>query len=191
MLTGKEKDFKDERVFSKFINNKKELQKINDLDIDKQDEDGNTPLHASVMYNNEISIAILSRLKCNINKVNNKNETACMLATKKNSIRCLHVLCSYGADIDIKDENGKTPMKVSIDLEYEGCSHVLVEHGADISMKYVYIQRESEDEWAFDEFGFIKNRAKIKRRNKERERLQKWEKMLLQTSYEDLHIKVI
>jgi ankyrin repeat protein len=128
---------------------------------------GNTPIHAAVLYNNEISIAILSRLKCNIDLENNKKETACMLAVNNDSPRCLKMLCLQGANIEIKDVEDNSPMKKSIILDHDVCTHILIEYGANIGLKYVFVEKEKEeDDYYYDEYGFIVN-DKIDKNTKE------------------------
>lgn len=75
-------------------------------DIDEQDSKGNTPLHMSVDQ-----------------------------STKHNSPIPCEWLCSNGANLNIKNNDGQTPLHLACFSGFSNCIKDLIEHGADINIK--------------------------------------------------------
>lgn len=102
-----------ERV-KKLLNEDNEIHNY----INEKDDEGNTPLHYAIYYDNLELIELLLKQK-NI-KVNAKNEKGfaplhiVILGNSINSLNILEYLLDNGANINVQDKNGHTPLHVAI-----------------------------------------------------------------------------
>lgn len=90
LITGqKYEKVSDETVYDqKFV----PLENVN---LDDQNEAGNTLLHLATMLNNHVSLAVLLKAGANPNITNLAGDTPALIAIQKKFLRCLTVLCHY------------------------------------------------------------------------------------------------
>lgn len=86
--------------------------------IEAVDEQGNTLLHLAVMANAITSVRALLYAGINETVLNNDGLAALHIAVKKKLPRIVSLLIEHGADVSIKDKQGKTP------LDYETTSEI-------------------------------------------------------------------
>lgn len=111
------------------------------VDINKADNDGNTPFMNAAATNADITLltSLLTQVK-NINHINNKGVSALALAVRNNTPEVVSFLVSKGADISVIDKNGDnlaayliqgySPMRAEA---YEAKTKLLVEKGLKLS----------------------------------------------------------
>ena len=90
----------------------KELVSNQNLDINqKMGGEENTVLHAAV-YRGDHSLlkSILSHSKINVNVKNAEGKTPLHIATELGDVKVVKALCKAGADVNVVDNNGKSPM---------------------------------------------------------------------------------
>ena len=77
------------------------------VDVNKADEDGNTPLMNAAAGNRDTTVIglLLPKVK-NINQTNLKGETALAMAVRSNSAEAVAYLLNKGADVKALDKNG-------------------------------------------------------------------------------------
>ncbi|RYY32822.1 MAG: ankyrin repeat domain-containing protein [Sphingobacteriaceae bacterium] len=77
------------------------------VDVNKADNEGNTPFMFAAAGNNDIeTLTLLSASVKNINQVNHKGVSALAMAVRGNSPEVVSRLLSKGADIEVTDSNG-------------------------------------------------------------------------------------
>mmetsp|Transcript_18754 Transcript_18754/g.45273 ORF Transcript_18754/g.45273 Transcript_18754/m.45273 type:complete len:228 (+) Transcript_18754:134-817(+) len=76
------------------------------LDVDMQDQDGDTPLHYAVKAEDGDSIAVLLDAGAHTDKVNNRVYTPLLLATSLGYVELVKILVDAGADATIRRPNG-------------------------------------------------------------------------------------
>ena len=94
--------------FSDFF--KKFTSKDKPMDINYQDEEGNTALHYSCDEGNLKIVEILLNAKCNTNIVNKKNETPLHLASKRGYFDISKILIEKGALLNVYDSLKNSPL---------------------------------------------------------------------------------
>ena len=80
------------------------------MDINYQDEEGNTALHYSCDEGNLKIVEILLNAKCNTNIVNKKNETPLHLASKRGYFDISKILIEKGALLNVYDSLKNSPL---------------------------------------------------------------------------------
>ena len=76
------------------------------LDVDIQDQDGDTPLHYAVKAEDGDSVAVLLDAGANTDKVNNRVYTPLLLATSLGYVELVKLLVDAGTDTTIRRPNG-------------------------------------------------------------------------------------
>ena len=76
------------------------------LDVDMQDQDGDTPLHYAVKAEDGDSTAVLLDAGADMNKVNNRVYTPLLLATSLGYVELVKMLVDAGADTTIRRPSG-------------------------------------------------------------------------------------
>jgi ankyrin repeat protein len=90
-----------------------------------------TPLFLAIKNTNVEIVHMLLKSNADPNRGNN-NSTCLHIAVLKKCMECIHLLVSSGAEIDLPDGNGHTPLVVAMtDSNYE-VADVLLELGANI-----------------------------------------------------------
>ena len=93
--------------------NIEELKKLiakKELNVDIQNEDGNTPLHMSCINRDRTTMAILIELGANVNLQNTYGETPLHFTLYSDNIITAKILIEAGADCSIKNDEGYTPL---------------------------------------------------------------------------------
>ena len=86
------------------------------MSIYSKDLKDNTPLHWACFNCAEHSVNYLLSFMNDINQQNNLGQTALHIAIFTERIRIIKKLLKKGADLNIKDKNGKNPIQLSIQL---------------------------------------------------------------------------
>jgi len=88
-----------------------EMLIANSFDVNKENEEGNTPLHCA--FDKLPSVDTLRILIANGAKINAQNKdgkTPLHLAFEKRDLECFKYLLNNGADVKVKDNRGRTPL---------------------------------------------------------------------------------
>lgn len=119
-------------------------------DINQQDRHGHTLLHLAALEDNEEMIFYLVEHGANINQKDNYGQTPLHFSTycscsrdeeiekpsdrkgkeKKDKEKMMKYLVEQGADVNGKDKNGLTPLKIARQKENERVIEYLLKHGA-------------------------------------------------------------
>lgn len=84
-------------------------------DINAQDNNGNTPLSTAIRRGGDGTcemIDILLKHNADINKPSNTGQTPIFVAASQGYIGTVKILIESGADINIKDAHGETPLTI-------------------------------------------------------------------------------
>ena len=102
-------------------------------DVNARDQHGDTPLMVAAFYGN---IPIMEMLLDNRSDVNARNEenrkTALHYAAGKYSLKATALLIDKGADVNVQNQHGKTPLMTAIFSETLQIVELLMDNGADI-----------------------------------------------------------
>ncbi|XP_053710791.1 ankyrin repeat domain-containing protein 61-like [Synchiropus splendidus] len=84
----------------------------------------------------EVCLRLLCDVPVNVNtQVEDKRQqTALHLSVQCQSLPAVQILCSYGADVNLTDSSGMTPLHMSAGILHKDITDCLVEQGADINM---------------------------------------------------------
>jgi hypothetical protein len=104
-----------------------------DMDVNKADEEGNTPLHEAVRYGNIIWVKRLIRNGADVNRANNSGWTPLHMASYHGHGRTAMELLKAGARVDEVNGIGETPLFWAVRGNQLGLVKLLVEAGADIN----------------------------------------------------------
>jgi len=106
------------------------------FDYDYEDNHHNTMLMLFTLTNNETYIGNLLQINPNsLNKVNNKNENALMIATKLRRYRSVKELLKYPINLNQQDELGNTALHYAVILEDAFLVNILSYHNSDKNIK--------------------------------------------------------
>jgi len=109
------------------------------LDVDSQDEDGETILMKAINYGTEDMVEYLLKVyKPDVNAVANDGSTALSLAVVQNDYQLARDLMKYGVDINLPDKTGETPLINAVYSDSEDMVTFLVENGADTKARTGY-----------------------------------------------------
>jgi ankyrin repeat protein len=85
------------------------------VDINKQDNSGDTPLHSAILAGNQPAIDFLLNYKARTDIENKHGDTALFAAIRSQNDRTVELLISRGAEINTPNKDGKTPLMIAID----------------------------------------------------------------------------
>jgi ankyrin repeat protein len=111
-------------------------------DINIPDSYGNTPLYLALERGNLNRIKTIVSLNpdlADLNKPNKEGDTYLLKAIKKNDQEMIKLLVSSGADVNIADVSGKTPLILSIENDNLEAAKTLISSGG------VNIQQRNDD----------------------------------------------
>jgi len=131
------------------------------IDVNAEDVNANTPLH---LAKSSDTVQILIANGANVKAKNNKNETAMHVFTKKhhnNANKSIESLINAGADVNVIDEKGITPLfyasdpkskailikngsKAIVQTKKNRLHELMLYHGRDITLTKTYIE-EGDD----------------------------------------------
>ncbi len=108
--------------------------------VNSSDQDGFTPLLYAALYGNIASCTLLIHAGADVDHVNSENETALFLVTSRaedspDSLRVIPVLLENGANPDIPDEHGDTPLHKASKFGLKDVVKQLIKAGADVNAK--------------------------------------------------------
>jgi ankyrin repeat protein len=79
------------------------------VDLNKGDDDGWTPLYASVFYNYlEVATYLCKHPACRVNQPTKMGTTPLRIAAQQGKLTEATVLINHGADVSSRDDNGRT-----------------------------------------------------------------------------------
>jgi serine/threonine protein kinase len=84
------------------------------VDINKPNDEGDTPLHLTSESNSLLTVELLLDANASINLKNNRSETPLINAIVARNFDSVKLLVSRGAGIDVPDKDGKTPLMLAI-----------------------------------------------------------------------------
>ena len=88
-------------------------------DVNAKDYNGNTPLHKALMKNYPEVVEFLLQKGADVNASNNKSEYPIHIALKRiPSLSFVQILVKHGADLGIKDSNGKSIVELALQSNY-------------------------------------------------------------------------
>ena len=90
------------------------------VDVNVQDNEGNTPLHWAVKQRRLKIIRVLLHHGVDVNVQDNEGNTPLHWAVKRSCRETTKVLLRYGADITVRDKYDKTPLKLALMLFRKG-----------------------------------------------------------------------
>ena len=99
-------------------------------EIDKQNENGWTPVYRSIIANNLNVLSDLLKLGANPNLQNNIGETPLYLCVDIDNFEAITILLQNNADCNIPKKDGTTPLHFATKKKKEKFIKILLEHGA-------------------------------------------------------------
>src|SRR3972149_3175507 len=107
---------------------------INDsADVNKQDDDGQTPLHEATLNENITAMTLLINNGADVNKQDIYGQTPLRCAACINNIEPLELLINSGADVNKEDIYGQTPLKRAACINVFEPMELLINNGADVN----------------------------------------------------------
>ena len=100
--------------------------------MDIHDITGCTPLHLASKQHSRI-VSVLLNKGCNVNVQNNLGNSALHIAVSANQHTIVEILIRYEADINLKDNYGRTPL-LACDMMDMKTIQYLVDHKADVNV---------------------------------------------------------
>ena len=86
----------------------------NGANIEAKDENGSTPLHYAVWFNQLKTVEMLIEKRANIHELTNFQNTPLDLAVKKSLEDIVKLLISHGADTSMKDFEGNSLLHLAV-----------------------------------------------------------------------------
>jgi ankyrin repeat protein len=99
------------------------------------DKDGRNALHHAVLMNDIPRVQqLVTSKKIDVNEQDDEGFSALHLAAQENRKDIVRILLGHGAVVDIRDNNGNTPLTRSLDSCYEALTTNMPDPGAIIKM---------------------------------------------------------
>lgn len=105
--------------------------KKGDVDVNKRDAEGNTPLYHACLKGFRDIVSLLLDCDADVSVANNSSETPLHAAAKSGNKEIIGKLVQYGADLDATDKEGRTPLIRLLDNKRTDAALFLIEQGAD------------------------------------------------------------
>ena len=117
-----------------------EINKVEELiaagiNLNIQDNIGNTPLMYASMIGNRVINAILINAGADLNTQNNHGCTSLMFAVSRKNLVAVEVLAYKGADIFIKNNVGHTALQMAIYNRHLDIAEFLISFGYELKQK--------------------------------------------------------
>ena len=120
-----------DNINTSFSNSPIKLYCENISEINKQNENGWTPIYRSIIANNLEVLKELLKLGANPNLTNNIGESPVYLCVDIDNYEALNILLKNNADCNISKKNGTTPLHLAVKNKKEKFIKILLENGAD------------------------------------------------------------
>ena len=104
-------------------------------EINKQNENGWTPIYRSIISNNLEILKELLKLGANPNLTNNIGETTVYLCVDIDNYEALEILLKYNADCNISKKDGTTPLHLATKKKKDKFIKILLENNANPNLK--------------------------------------------------------
>ena len=92
--------------------------------VSAQDNDDNTPLSLAVLNRHDsIVLAMVTKLGCDPN-----DGVSLHTACKYNNFSIVNVLIEYGANVNVKDGHGNTPLQIAVEYRNDEIAALLLNH---------------------------------------------------------------
>lgn len=108
------------------------LNKKLDPEINKRDEDGNTPLLIASTNGNAFLVKLLIKAGVDVNQSNYAGLTPLFIATKNNHVDVVRLLIEAKADVNKEDKDGNTPLHEAVYHHNRDIIKLLIEAHADV-----------------------------------------------------------
>lgn len=113
------------------------------VDVSIKSNNNKTPLHYACIHENINMIkCLIDNVKDKVSYVNelyNNNKSCLHIAVENGNLKIIKLLVSYGASINIKDQNGNTPLHISLFNHLEEDENKMIKYliflNADINIK--------------------------------------------------------
>lgn len=119
--------------------NKEDIARIliehQDIEINIQDIEGNTPLIMAVLVGNINIAKRLLEINALVNLKNFKNQTALTIACQRGHANLVNLLLEYNADINAQDEQGYNALMIAIILNFNDIAKILILSRASLSLE--------------------------------------------------------
>ncbi|KAJ6641244.1 Ankyrin-3 [Pseudolycoriella hygida] len=122
-----------------FIEENFELLLKSGADMEAVNENGQNALEYAVVGQNSMAVEILLRNGANPNQFDNNNRTSMLQATIPRgyypSASITESLVKHGADVNLANEQGETPLHIAIKEGNPRTPPILINHGANVNAK--------------------------------------------------------
>jgi ankyrin repeat protein len=127
---------------------------VNHVVVNSKFEDGSTLLHHICQRGNDVFLTVIIGM-VDVNCQNKDGDTALHIATRYDNLRCFEILLENGADCNIQNLDGMTPLCEAIDLN-GGFSYIqtLIAYGADVNIS-------DQDGWTPLHYAYNRGNVKI------------------------------
>ncbi len=102
------------------------------VNVNLQNDVGNTPLHLAIKNNTHKVIKSLIDLKADVNIKNNEQETPLHIAIQNSPPSIVEMILNAGADKEATDQNGETAIHLAARCKFPKILQTLVEDGANV-----------------------------------------------------------
>lgn len=103
-------------------------------DVNAYNEHIGSPLRSAIHYGLIDNVAILAENGADVNAIDPAQGSLLSYAART-SVNITQCLIDYGADVNIQDETGRTPLMAAVSARRVDCAKALLDAGADISIE--------------------------------------------------------
>ncbi|MCF6767592.1 ankyrin repeat domain-containing protein [Thiotrichales bacterium 19S11-10] len=122
-----------EAVLEKELNTVKRLLQLPEIDINYQNEDGETALHYAAENNNPEILDQLLEKKADVSKKDKFGDTALHRASHLGNLEAVRQLLEKGSDVNALNKDDETPLHLSVYSNREEVVGLLVKQGANVN----------------------------------------------------------
>lgn len=104
-------------------------------DVNRQDDDGNSPLHIAAESNEVESVERLLQMGAKVNLQNGEGNTPLMVACSEGHQDVVEVLLRAGSETSLRNKDGATALHIAVSENEPELVGTLVQHGADGNLR--------------------------------------------------------